>query len=361
MFNNRTKFLLIAGLALFVAACAAPTAQEQSSRTVQDAPATEQSATRTPPSSGAQVVIRGDAQTSGGTMGEPDGVIMSTPDSAGTASSQDYDAMQQQAEVMARARAEERARVMQRREEMARAREEAYRREQMAQQEMMEEQMAPPMAAAEAPVPAPAAPSAPVDGGYYDEAANDARAAYQQQMASADDGYDAVEKSTGDQATAPQWVVGKYEQKADFLADVPELANNDTDWGEVLTGLVVAALQNRSQTSEGMDTQATNEELRALAVAGVSYYCDGSLAHFAIDRKPEQGMAEAKLETIYKLRRVFGDRFMTVQREPIDVSVDAPVNADAELMLNLALNNVAVLIANRIVADVPADLAAIIN
>ncbi len=314
------KWILMAATGLLLAACASAPQQQTRAPAAQapasEAPAPQAAERRAPPQNVDSATVTADQNDYD--LAEPDGMVMVEADAgAEVASSSEGTAMMDaaaEAEAEARLEAELQARMA----------EEARSMETDAQV----------------------------------EAEAEWAAAHDQAMQ--DEYEEPVNKSTGDQATAPQWVVGKYEAKTDFLADVPELAGLDQDWGQVLTELVVEALQNRAQYSEGLTEQASREQLRQLAADGVSYYCDGDLRTFKIDRSID-GVAKGSLETVYKLRRVFGGRFLTVQREPLNETVEAPASADAEMLLNMSLRNVAVTIAERIVADIPADLAAIIN
>ncbi len=302
------RYFVLAAAAAVLAACAAPPPQQSSAPAAQEEPAAQTSERRAPPQDVDSATVTADQD--GGDMGEPDGMVMEE------AAAPDRSEMDAAAEAAEEARLEA--------EMQARMKDEADAERAAAEMEAEAEWSA------------------------------------QQDYAMQEEYEEPVDKSTGDQATAPQWVVGKYEAKTDFLADVPELAGIDQDWGQVLTDLVVEALQNRAQYSEGLTEQASREKLHELAAEGVSYYCDGDLKTFKIDRSIE-GVAKGSLETVYKLRRVFGGRFLTVQREPLNETVEAPASADAEMLLNMSLRNVAITIADRIVADIPADLAAIIN
>lgn len=311
--------VVIAGAVLVVAACSAPPESEPPAPEPASEPAQVEdypSATRQPPASSPSVTVHGDpdADTSG--MGEPDGVIMQEPDMPAPAPAPAA------APTYSPPASEDQAR----REAMERARAEQARRRSEQQQRR------------------------------YDESAIKARAAYEAELAQR--GEDADQQEA---LLTADWVVGKYDQNDGFLSNIPELMDDPTDWGQVLTDLIVAALENRSQTSAGMDKKASREELQELAKAGVTYYCDGALDHFAIIRDQDANIARAQLDALYKLRRSFNERFLTVQRELLDVSVQAQADTASDVLLHKSLNMMAVTIANRIVSDVPADLAAIIN
>lgn len=348
------KWLIAAAFMAVLAACAsAPSSQQQSQTPTYERSMPQPAERRAPPEDVETATVRGDqGRADDMAMGEPDGVVMETPDSESeadmpmTAIEAEADAeLVAEAEVEAARAAEIDAAAIAQAEAEAAAALEAAEAERIAEEEArLEAEMAARMQKKRA-----------IESASEMEAA--ARLSAERQYAEQEG---PVDKSTGNQATAPQWVVGKYEQKADFLADVPELAGTDKDWGQVLTDMVVEALQNRAQYSEGLTEQADKEKLRELAAEGVSYYCDGDLKHFSVDRSV-QGVAKANLETVYKLRRVFGGRFLTVQREPLKESVEAPASVEAEALLDMTMRNIAVTIANRIVADIPADLAAIIN